>query len=309
MNEQSGLVAPPPIDDLRRPRRYYLISSSFIVFSCLVWLLLLLLFVGQQQQRQQSSSPTTTTTATVTTQAHKKWLSKSNSILVVDTDDIDDTTTTTTTTTTNNNNVDDDTIPSAPFFVPNATTSNNNNNNNNNNAPPNTNGQPLERCDWILGLFYEKNSHKTEEELRDTFRIQSTDANMFYRATANIFWRDFVLGGWHGQRLDFATLGIPEWNGDGTPLQPKSTWTWVTGDQHLSNFGAWKNRHGDVVFGVNDFDEAAIYDFQVDILRIATSVVSHGYTNQLAESDIDNAILAFTDTCEYEEEEEEEEEE
>jgi hypothetical protein len=27
---------------------------------------------------------------------------------------------------------------------------------------------------------------------------------------------------------------------DGSPLQRTSTWTWVTGDQHLSNFGAWQ---------------------------------------------------------------------
>ena len=48
-----------------------------------------------------------------------------------------------------------------------------------------------------------------------------------------------------------------------------STWTWITGDQHLSNFGAWRNRAGEVVFSDNDFDEAAIYDFHIDVLRIA----------------------------------------
>ena len=54
---------------------------------------------------------------------------------------------------------------------------------------------------------------------------------------------------------------------DGSPLQRTSTWTWITGDQHLSNFGAWMARDGKVVLGVNDFDEAAIYDFQIDVSR------------------------------------------
>jgi uncharacterized protein (DUF2252 family) len=39
-----------------------------------------------------------------------------------------------------------------------------------------------------------------------------------------------------------------------------------------SNFGAWRNRGGEVVFSVNDFDEAAIYDFHIDVLRIAVSI-------------------------------------
>jgi uncharacterized protein (DUF2252 family) len=75
-----------------------------------------------------------------------------------------------------------------------------------------------------------------------------------------------------------------------------STWTWVTGDQHLSNFGAWRNRHGDVVFGVNDFDEAAIYDFQIDVSRIAVSVLNHAVTNGLSEHHVKQALSEFTDT-------------
>ena len=47
---------------------------------------------------------------------------------------------------------------------------------------------------------------------------------------------------------------------------------WITGDQHVSNFGAWRNRHGAIVFGINDFDEAVVYDFQIDIWRLAVSM-------------------------------------
>ena len=62
-----------------------------------------------------------------------------------------------------------------------------------------------------------------------------------------------MQGGWH-DRVKFENIGIKAKQMDGTDLQPRSTWTWVTGDQHLSNFGAWRNRGGEVVFSVNDFD-------------------------------------------------------
>jgi uncharacterized protein (DUF2252 family) len=87
--------------------------------------------------------------------------------------------------------------------------------------------------------------------LRKAYAIQSADANVFYRATACIFWEDFVTNDWD----DGVLKGLNGKLVDGTPLADKSTWTWVTGDQHLSNFGARRNRHGKVVFSVNDFDE------------------------------------------------------
>ena len=49
----------------------------------------------------------------------------------------------------------------------------------------------------------------------------------------------------------------------------------TTTDQHLSNFGAWKNRANEIVWSVNDFDEGLIYDFNLDIWRLAVSVFSH----------------------------------
>ncbi|CAB9518536.1 Uncharacterized protein conserved in bacteria (DUF2252) [Seminavis robusta] len=152
------------------------------------------------------------------------------------------------------------------------------------------------RCDWVVQTFTAKYFWVPEEERRRHFALATVDPNVFYRATANIFWVDYVLNGW-GDRIQLETIGIHALQYDGTtPLQPKSLWTWVTGDQHLSNFGAWKNRHGDVVFGVNDFDEAAIYDFGVDVLRIAVSVCSHAHTNGLSHAQVNEVLRAFTDT-------------
>lgn len=50
------------------------------------------------------------------------------------------------------------------------------------------------------------------------------------------------------------------------------------------------------MFGVNDFDEAAIYDFQIDVIRIAVSITSHAVTNGLSEEEVDRAVMVFTDS-------------
>lgn len=150
------------------------------------------------------------------------------------------------------------------------------------------------RCAWVMKQFKKRDLGSTPSELRTRYQKQSVDSNVFYRATANIFWNDFVHGHF-GEGLS-ETLRNDSTLKDGVPLDEKSTFTWVTGDQHLSNFGAFRNRHGDVVFSVNDFDEAAIYDFQIDVLRIAVSVYNHALTNGLDQVQVDKVLKKFTDT-------------
>ncbi len=44
------------------------------------------------------------------------------------------------------------------------------------------------------------------------------------------------------------------------------------GDIHLENFGTWRDSEGRLVWGVNDFDEAAVIPYAYDLVRLATSV-------------------------------------
>jgi len=159
-----------------------------------------------------------------------------------------------------------------------------------------------ERCDYIAATFEEQNKDITDMDvLEKKYEAQSIDPNVFYRATAILFWQDFGRGDWgseQGASIDMEDLVLLEdaTYPDGTPLSPLSTWTWVTGDQHLSNFGAFENRGSEVVFSVNDFDEAAIYDFQIDVLRVAVSICSHGFKNGFTPAQIQEALEAFTYT-------------
>lgn len=158
------------------------------------------------------------------------------------------------------------------------------------------------RCPYVIDVFELENQGITDREfLRAKYLTQSTDMNVFYRATCLLFWKDFAAGHWGRDQnrsinLDDMVLLEKAKYEDGTYMSPMSSWTWITGDQHLSNFGAWKNRGGEVVYSVNDFDQAAIYDFHIDVLRIAVSICNHGFTNGLSRQQVLEALEAFTYT-------------
>jgi len=43
------------------------------------------------------------------------------------------------------------------------------------------------------------------------------------------------------------------------------------GDIHLENYGTWRDNDGRLIWGVNDFDEAAVMPYPLDLVRLATS--------------------------------------
>jgi hypothetical protein len=45
------------------------------------------------------------------------------------------------------------------------------------------------------------------------------------------------------------------------------------GDLHVENFGTWRDTDGRLVWGVNDFDEACVYTYTMDLVRLATSAL------------------------------------
>ena len=56
---------------------------------------------------------------------------------------------------------------------------------------------------------------------------------------------------------------------------------WIVGDMHLENVGAYQtDTKGEVVFNLNDFDDATIGPLYLDVLRLSTSVLLAGRTFQ-----------------------------
>lgn len=46
----------------------------------------------------------------------------------------------------------------------------------------------------------------------------------------------------------------------------------AVGDVHLENFGTWRDAEGRLVWGVNDYDEAASMPYTLDLVRLAASI-------------------------------------
>jgi uncharacterized protein (DUF2252 family) len=47
----------------------------------------------------------------------------------------------------------------------------------------------------------------------------------------------------------------------------------TVGDLHVENFGTWRDIEGRLVWGINDFDEAAVLPYTIDLVRLATSAM------------------------------------
>ncbi len=45
------------------------------------------------------------------------------------------------------------------------------------------------------------------------------------------------------------------------------------GDMHLENFGTWRDSEGRLVWGVNDFADAAVMPYALDLVRLAASAI------------------------------------
>jgi Uncharacterized protein conserved in bacteria (DUF2252) len=47
----------------------------------------------------------------------------------------------------------------------------------------------------------------------------------------------------------------------------------AVGDLHVENFGTWRDIEGRLVWGINDFDEAAVLPYTNDLVRLASSAI------------------------------------
>jgi hypothetical protein len=67
----------------------------------------------------------------------------------------------------------------------------------------------------------------------------------------------------------------------------------AVGDLHVENFGTWRDLEGRLVWGVNDFDEAAVFPYTLDLVRLAASAalaISEGHLT-VKEKDACSAIV------------------
>jgi len=88
---------------------------------------------------------------------------------------------------------------------------------------------------------------------RDKYAKMTQSPFSFFRGSAYLFYYDTAR----------------EWLPYHTPPERP---TWIQGDLHFENFGAFRNESGRLVYDVNDFDEGYLGSYLYDLLRMSVSV-------------------------------------
>ncbi|WP_320066582.1 DUF2252 domain-containing protein [Micromonospora sp. RTGN7] len=114
---------------------------------------------------------------------------------------------------------------------------------------------------------------------RRKFRKMAASPFAFYRGSASLFYAD--------QCGDFA---------DDAFLDEHTSRVWIHGDLHAENFGTYMNASGQLVFNVNDFDEAYVGPFSWDLRRLAASVALLGYAKALSDTVISGLVTGFAES-------------
>lgn len=122
------------------------------------------------------------------------------------------------------------------------------------------------------------NGGLSPQDRREKYLRMSETPFAFYRGTAHLFYRDL------------ASRNMPMCSDFFTA----ETQTWIMGDLHINNFGAFRDAAGDVVYDLNDFDEAWVATYLYDLWRGAASLVISGRACGFKKSEIKCCVDTFT---------------
>lgn len=131
----------------------------------------------------------------------------------------------------------------------------------------------------VVAMLNSWNIELSQEDIQSKYCKMASSAFVFYRGTNHIYWSDFAND-------PFLTL-----------FGNAQTQTWIQGDLHAYNFGAFDNDEGKVVYSLNDFDETIIADYQFDLWRMAASIALIARENgNLSEKRLGDVIDEFSDS-------------
>ncbi|MCX7920788.1 MAG: DUF2252 domain-containing protein [Clostridia bacterium] len=106
----------------------------------------------------------------------------------------------------------------------------------------------------ILDQFDGEIMKLPEDKRQSKYKKMAESVFLFYRGSAYLFYSDI-----YKTPFPFHT--------------PQDRPTWIQGDLHFENFGAFKNGEGELVYDINDFDEGYIGSYLYDVLRMTVSIV------------------------------------
>lgn len=109
-----------------------------------------------------------------------------------------------------------------------------------------------------MKLDREKRTAKYSKMMESPFR--------FFRGSAYLFYYDIT-------KIPFSFH------------TPEDKPTWIQGDLHMENFGAFQNELGEIVYDVNDFDEGYVGSYLYDVLRMSVSIALAAEAQGLSEEE------------------------
>lgn len=107
--------------------------------------------------------------------------------------------------------------------------------------------------DTVLNEFDEQCMALSDEKRKMKYAKMMESPFRFFRGSAYLFYYDMT-------KIPFSfhtNIDKP---------------TWIQGDLHMENFGAFQNEEGEIVYDVNDFDEGYIGSYLYDLLRMSVSI-------------------------------------
>jgi uncharacterized protein (DUF2252 family) len=114
--------------------------------------------------------------------------------------------------------------------------------------------------------------------------MMAESAFAFLRGTNHLYWDDLA--------------GDPRLDAFGS----SKTATFLQGDLHVANFGTFHDDEERVVYGLNDFDEGVVGDYQLDLWRGAVSIVLASAEQGFGASDqrtfVEGYARAYVHACE-----------
>lgn len=126
----------------------------------------------------------------------------------------------------------------------------------------------------IFNEFDEQCMQLSDEQRVEKYKKMLESPFRFYRGSAYLFYYDITK-----TPSIFHTL-------DTKP-------TWIMGDMHMDNFGAFQNEKGEIVYDVNDFDEGYVGSYLYDLIRMSVSIGLYMDEQQIDETAQQQAIEGF----------------
>jgi len=143
---------------------------------------------------------------------------------------------------------------------------------------------PEQRREHVVAVLLDAFAPLIEADpaaFRRRFRRMAASPWTFYRGSACLFYAD---------------VAAPAADGAG-PADPwadeRTSRVWIQGDLHAENYGTYMDDQGQLVFDVNDFDEAYLAPFTWDVWRMAASLALLGVAKAFADADIERMVTAY----------------